>query len=469
MNLSNIIKLPVNALSEKDGIWTVNGSTIRIARVYADHIKRYIKSKHDFPEMYEAVTTRSVYHKIDVKKTTIYIGSTGNFDKRGLKYTANIGEAIIVYDGAGYLTKGASLLLERTFIQNFNNDCKYEKLNKLAPEYCEGEDEAYVNNMFRQSLHVFNCVGSLGMVGVFTLGNENYEVELQSDERTLMNFLEGKRGYIGPLSDNISLNREKRSNGYRAFASQGDASEPAKLNELDNILLWLYDHRDVDGKCRLNEEMASQMAYGCELSTVGKSLKNGYLGAFIPQQRCYLSTLQFIRILSGGVIEFTSLGMSYMNAHKDDKPKYLIAMLETDRWFGVNIRQFARDVSDIVGKISKDEWTYFVSHGGISDYTHSSPVEIADLIFKWRRITFEARQRIRKEYELVYRRKSDKPSSYENHISDSAESYNYVFGSDIFGDHTGLLELFYEYNKCRTLNINGVNEYQEFIFNECIS
>ena len=436
----------INLLSAEETIYTTTGWTGEVGFVYGVNVNKYSKQPKIFIDMNELLRRINVYIKVNDTYREVYIGEDKDYFSRGVGKIKKYQRSIVATDSLNCLTRGGSKYLEYLLYTHFDRGCGYTLLNSQEPEFSDNEDFGYLNSYFKHLLHIIKTKTPYGKL--FKYPEEGFVKILKDDQSVLENFI-----YQCATDTYPPYGRMKRSNGYYCLPSQGDMSSTIKQSQLTRIVTCMIENLDSRHLFIFDESSAKKIVDKCNLPIVEEDLKNGYRTLLVAQHINYLQKLGMIEKADGhtwNAIRIRPIAYEFATDANDNLNEYFILALEINTWFGIRMRDFVRKLIKIVDHINFDEWLYIVSHSGISDYDdghddYSTPERMADLIFRWRRVSLDIREELKMYHKKEYTKLATATTSYSNHKSDAKESYDYVFNNGLHEDHSKLLEKYKDY------------------------
>ncbi len=251
-------------------------------------------------------------------------------------------------------------------------------------------------------------------------------------------------GFIDMWSTDIERdNQYRKRNGWTVRPSQGNLDQDM-FERLQNWLTGMFPNGNKNYfVCNLYSVNKIREEFNLYSKKSDPSTPSDEL--FIRQEKNYMDKLELIKKVDGDSrkYELTDRGKEYLNAPLENLREFLIIALEYYRWFGINIRDFARDVLYELGstEISKDEFTLFLSHGGVRYYRYYKPVDIAYLIKLYRGLSASNKLYVNKYAERMIHKidESRSQTSYQRiRGAQCKEAMSDILGNDLFGDHKKL-------------------------------
>jgi hypothetical protein len=161
------------------------------------------------------------------------------------------------------------------------------------------------------------------------------------------------------------------------------------INQLQSIIQYMFlDDTDSIYHLEVNDEATARAIYnhaGIQLSRT----RTGYYGNLIRGPLDYLERLGFIERINPrrwNQIIITPRGITFMLAPHTRLIDIAAVSISGFRWFGIPLASFTEHVLTILpeNKITFIEALLFLFHGGVDNYSATTPEDIADMILSFR-------------------------------------------------------------------------------------
>lgn len=446
----NQIKI-IDSFRSPDKLVKIRGRSLRIQTVSNKNFGYYKKTKND--DFIKGLRSGSVY--ILRNFSEVYVGESGNFISRRSSDSPDIKnwlDALVISDyiedfgDFNAVTRG---YIEDRIWEEIKVAGNYKLLNKRKPGYDKNISSDDVEWVERDVITLVKVlVSELKWDKLFILEEEGRESDKQygnAREECLRHLLDW-------TIDDRKYGQNKRWVGHCFVSKVLGKIEDREIEIAHNIAMFLYYEKDDRNIINLNDETIRKMIHSCGIKWTRKEHELSDRENIIRGYINLLDKMNIIKKIDGkhtwGKARFTGRGQKFANVVTlDEKRSFLSIAVEQHKWpheCGINPRQFARNVENILGRKQTElEWELFGSHGGISRYKYSTEEDIVYLIKQFDGLSEEIRRDLRNEAHRRVDRKDENPgqSSLMNWKKNIEYNYKYiVIDSDLSEYEKKLLE-----------------------------